>query len=106
REAVCWRQPRHAGEERLVALVQVSLLEVIAHGTRVGAGLSQHPRLACEREPSAVEPIVEWLDAEPVARCEERASSAVPDDECPHAVEPLDAAFAPLAVRGEDHLTV
>src|SRR5207302_11261533 len=63
-------------------------------------------RLAREHEPAIVEPVVERLDPEAVARAEEPAPRFVPERERPHAVEALHAAFAPLAVGGEDDLGV
>src|SRR5206468_12461461 len=63
-------------------------------------------RLARKGKAVTVEPVVEGLDAEAVARGEEPAARPVPEREGPHAVEALDAALAPLAVGGEDHLRV
>jgi hypothetical protein len=99
-------QPLDAVEERLVPLVEIALLEVGAHRTEVGAGPPQHPRLARELEAASVEPEVERLDPQPVARAEQRPALGVPDDERPHAVEALYAPLAPLAVSGEYYLAV
>src|SRR5206468_11184857 len=63
-------------------------------------------RLARKGKAVTVEPVVEGLDAEAVARGEEAAARPVPEREGPHAVEALDAALAPLAVGGEDDLGV
>ena len=50
--------------------------------------------------------VVERLDAEPVAREEERLPVAVPEREREHAAEALDAALAPRLPRMHDHLGV
>ena len=60
------------------------------------AKASRAPRLA----------IVEGLDAEAVARGEERALPRVPDGEREHPVEPLEAVRAPAARTGQQHLGV
>src|SRR5581483_9312229 len=106
RQRVRRRQPDDAGEEGLVSLVEVALLEIVAHGAHIRAVLSERPRLAREREPVGVDAVVERLDAEAVARAEERTTVGVPDYERPHAVEAVDAPLAPFAIRGEDHLAV
>jgi hypothetical protein len=87
-------------------VVEVALLEVVAHGRDVRAAAAERPRLAREGEPAAVEPVVERLHPEAVARAEERPLLAVPDRERPHPVELVDAALAPLAVAREQHLRV
>src|SRR5207248_6536979 len=103
------RQLPDPGEERLVGVVEVGLVEVVADGARVRLEArlrvgAEGARLAREDEPPAVEAVVERLDAEAVARAEEAPPRLVPERERPHAVEALDAALAPLAVGGEDDL--
>src|SRR5581483_1599747 len=97
RERVCRRQTVDACEERLVVLVEVSLLDVVPHYRRVRPALAEYPGLACEREAS---------DVEAVARDEERPRQRVPDRERPHAVEALHAALSPLAVARQQDLGV
>ena len=107
-EVVPGREAANAGEERLVRVVEVALLEVVADGGEVRPQPlpPKRPRLAREGEPPALEAVVERLHAEPVARGEQAALPRVPDRERPHPVEALDAALAPLAVGLEDHLRV
>src|SRR5207249_3215339 len=99
------------GEERLLGVVEVGLVEVVADRARVRLEArlriaAKRARLAREDEPAAVEAVVERLDAEAVARAEESSTPAVPERERPHPVEPLDARVTPLLVGGEDHLGV
>ncbi len=105
-EGVGGREPPDAGEERLVPLVEIPLLEVVANGAQVRLARAEDPRLAREREPCACAAVVERLDPEAVARGEQRSPFRVPDCERPHAVEPLDAARSPFAVAGEQDLRV
>ena len=75
-ERVGRRQAADPGEERLVRVVEVRLLEVVADDGAVrlepGPGVgAEGARLAREGEPVAVEAVVEGLDAEAVARAEE-----------------------------------
>src|SRR3569623_1462302 len=50
--------------------------------------------------------VVERLDAETVAREEQRLAVAIPDREGEHAAQALDAAVAPLLPGLHDHLSV
>src|SRR5919201_1617139 len=102
-QGVRGRQPPDSGEERPVRVVEVGLLEVLPDRAAVGleAGLrvgTKRPWLAREGEAAIRVAEVERLDAEAVARAEEAPSAAVPECECPHAVEALDALVAPLEV--------
>ena len=106
RERVRGWQADDAGEERLVPFIQIPLLEVVVDRTEIRLSAPQRPRLTGEREARTVDAVVEGLDAEPVARAEERLATGIPDAKRPHAVEPLDAPLAPFAVRREDDLAV
>src|SRR5581483_3926285 len=86
--------------------VEVALREVVAYCAQIRRARAEDPRLAGEREAVDFEAEVARLHAEAVARAEQRAATAVPDDERPHAVEALDARLAPLEVRGVQHLGV
>ena len=57
-------------------------------------------------EPVGREPVVERLDAEPVARGKDRPGLAVVEHEREHAVEPVQAVPPPLGVGVEEHLGV
>src|SRR5919198_6597447 len=101
----------NAGEEGLLGVVGVPLLEVIPHRVRVrleaGPGVgAERLRLAREDQARSVPRVVEGLDPDPVARAEEPPASRVPERERPHAVEALDAVVAPRLVGAEDHLGV
>ena len=63
--------------------------------------------LGSEDEPAfRQQRIVQRLDAEPVARQEQRFAVAVPQRESEHSAEPLDAILAPLLPRMDDDLGV
>jgi hypothetical protein len=64
---VRWRQLLDAGEERLVGVVDVPLLEVVAHGGKVRLERVERLELARELEPPVVPAVIEWLHAEAVA---------------------------------------
>jgi len=105
------RKGREAGEERLVRVIEIRLLEVVEDRAqirlrsprRIG---EKRLRLAREDETSPFPAVVEGLDPEPVAGAEEPATVGVPERERPHAVEALDAALTLFPVGGEDHLRV
>jgi hypothetical protein len=50
--------------------------------------------------------IIEWLDAKPIPGAEEPAARSVPDAKSEHAVQPLQARFAPFEIALEQHLGV
>jgi len=59
-----------------------------------------------EAQRCAVQRVIQRLDAETVARQEQRALAQVPDGEGEHAVEVRHAVFAPSMIGLEDHLAV
>lgn len=72
-------------------------------GQRIGQdGLG----LRAEEHPVGRRPVVEGLDAHPVADHDEPVVAAVPDREGVHAVEPLGEGLAPLQVAAQHHLGV
>src|SRR5438067_10623346 len=89
----------------------VSLFDVFTNGAeiwlwarrRIGA---ECLRLRCEYEARTVPAEVERLHAEAVTRAIKRTPAAVPERECPHAVEAFDALLAPLFVPAQDRLGV
>ena len=98
-------------EERVGGVAGVSLLDVFTNDAeirleprrRIGA---ERLRLRCEYEARTVPAEVERLHAEAVTRAKNRTPTAVPERECPHAVEAFDALLAPLFVSAQDHLGV
>jgi hypothetical protein len=50
--------------------------------------------------------VVQRLDAEPVARCEQPPLTRVPEKKREHADEAIEARVAPFLVRGQDDLGI
>ena len=105
------RELTHAGEERLLEMIGVTLREKVADrrgiGTRPEGRVAEKcPRLAREGEPIALDAEHERLDPEAVARAEEPPAATVPERKRPHAVEVLDAGRPPLLVRAQHDLGV
>src|SRR6516165_10450286 len=69
-------------------------------------GRKQALHLRAKYDPLRIDPIMQWLDAETVARQEQPPTGMIPDRERPHSVEPIEAALAPLRVGLENHLSV
>src|SRR5215470_7155247 len=69
-------------------------------------GCKQTLHLRAKYDPLRIDPIMQWLDAETVARQQEPPAGMIPDGEGPHSVEPLEAALAPARVGLENHLRV
>ena len=105
-------QLHDAGEHGLVGVVQERVGEVVEGPLVVEASLPAREHrelldLGGEREASpGREPVVERLDAEPVAGSEDRPGLPVEENEREHAVEPGEAVAAPLGVGVEHHLRV
>src|SRR2546428_6591906 len=94
-----WQIP-HALDEGAGGVILATEVDVVVDGgtfdvTRNSASDQQRFDLGSEQEGRAVEMVVERLYAQPVTGAEELLPVLVPDREGPHAIEAIDAAFAP-----------
>ncbi len=63
-------------------------------------------RLGRERDAIAVDVIVQGLLADPIARDEQAPPPSIPQRQCKHAAEAVEAADAPFTIGGENDLSV
>jgi len=85
--------------------------EIVVQRDRIERGIDtttgeQRLHAGGEAQPHTFERVIQRLDAEAVAGEEQRAMAQVADGEGEHAVEMLDAFFAPGVIGLEDHLAV
>ena len=89
----------------------IAVAEEEIQRARIDLGRSRHrgtdgPDLRAEVQATAVDPVIDQLDAERIAREHEPPSSGVPDRKPEHAVEALEHLVAPLLVSVDDDLGV
>src|SRR5437588_8907486 len=62
--------------------------------------------LGTEGEEPGIVDVIEWLNAEAIARTEQQLALTVVDGKGPHAVELMDTVRAPLGISGQDDLGI
>ena len=99
-------QRLHAAKDRALAIVAVAVHEIVDDGIVIGdRGESRKGEerldLGGKHEVSGGRRVIKRLDPQAIASAEQTARPSVPDRECEHPLNVLEAVLAPLAIGME-----